>query len=89
MLFIVEEAKETILDYHKESTQWKYSNFILFKEKMTQSNNLSVKCSSPQLNILKSGIKIGVEVNLNLSANVIGNSNDDTNFPHNLLLPNT
>ena len=56
---------------------------------MTQSNNLSVKCSSPQLNILKSGIKIGVEVDLNLSANVIGNSNDDTNFPHNLLLPNT
>ena len=56
---------------------------------MTQSNNLNVKCSSPQLNILKSGIKIGVEVNLNLSANVIGNSNDDTNFPHNLLLPNT
>ena len=56
---------------------------------MTQSNNLNVKCSNPQLNILKSGIKIGVEVNLNLSANVIGNSNDDTNFPHNLLLPNT
>ena len=55
---------------------------------MTQNNNLNVKCSSPQLNILKSGIKIGAEVNLNFSANVIGNSNDDANFPHNLLLPN-
>ena len=34
---------------------------------------------------LKSGIKNGIEVNLNLSLNVIGDSSDKTSFPHNLL----
>ena len=35
------------------------------------------------------GIKNGTEVTLNLSSNLIGNSNDETNFPHKLLLTNT
>ena len=39
--------------------------------------------------IEKSGIKNGTEVNLNLSSNLIGNSNDKTNFPHKLLLTET
>ena len=34
---------------------------------------------------LKSGIKNGTEVILNLSSNVIGEFSDKTNFPHNLL----
>ena len=34
---------------------------------------------------LKSGIKNGTEVTLNLSSNVIGEFSDKTNFPHNLL----
>ena len=38
---------------------------------------------------LKSGIKNGTEVTLNLSSNAIGNSNDEYNFPHKLLLTNT
>ena len=29
------------------------------------------------------------EVTLNLSSNVVGSSNDETNFPHTLLLTNT
>ena len=33
---------------------------------------------------MKSGIKNGTQVTLNLSSNVIGNSNDETNFPHQL-----
>ena len=33
-----------------------------------------------QLNKLKCGIKNGTEVTLNLSSNLIGNSNDETNF---------
>ena len=37
-----------------------------------------------QLNKLKSEIKIGTEVTLNLSSNMIGNSNDETNFLHKL-----
>ena len=53
---------------------------------MTQYNILNVKLSNSQLNKLTSGIKNGTEVTLNLSSNVIGNSNDYTNFPHKILL---
>ena len=43
--------------------------------------------SNSQLNKLKSGIKNGTEVTLNLSSNLIRNSNE-TNFPYKLLLTN-
>ena len=56
---------------------------------MTQYNILNVKLSNSQLNELKSGIKNGTEVTLKISSNAIGDSNDDTNFPHKLLLTNT
>ena len=56
---------------------------------MTQYNTLKVKLSNSQLNKLKSGIKNGTEVTLNLSSNVIGNSNNEANFPNKLLLTNT
>ena len=39
-----------------------------------------------QPNKLKSGINNGTEVTLNLSPNVIGDSNDEANFPHKLSL---
>ena len=53
---------------------------------MTQYNTLNIKLSNSQLNILKSIIKNGTEVTLNLSSNLIGSSNDATNFPPKLLL---
>ena len=56
---------------------------------MTQYNTINVKLSKSQLNKLNSGIKSGTSVTLNLSSNVIGNSNDETNFSHKLLLTNT
>ena len=56
---------------------------------MTQYSTLNIKLSNSQLNKLKSGIKNGTEVTLNLSSNVIRNSNDETNFPHKLLLTDT
>ena len=56
---------------------------------MTHYNTLNVKLFNSQLNKLKSGIKNGTEVALNLSSNLIANSNDETNFPHKLLLTNT
>ena len=56
---------------------------------MTQYNTLNVKLSNSQLNKLKSAIKDGTEVTLNLSSNLIGTSNDETNFAHKLLLNNT
>ena len=55
---------------------------------MTQYNSLNVKLSNSQLNKLKSAIKNESEVVLRLSSNMIGNSDDETNFPHKLLLTN-
>ena len=52
---------------------------------MTQYNTLHVKLSNSQLNKLKSAIENGTEVTLNLSSNLIGSSNDETNSPHKLL----
>ena len=54
-----------------------------------QYNNLNVKLSNSQHNKLKSAIKNATEVTLNISSNLIGSSNDETNFPHKLLLTNT
>ena len=42
-----------------------------------------------QLNKLKSGIKNGTDVALKISLNVLGDSNDDNNFSHKVLLSNT
>ena len=46
---------------------------------------LNVKLSNSQLNMLKSAIKNGTKTTLNLSSNLIGNSNHETKFPHKLL----
>ena len=53
---------------------------------MTQYNSLNVKLSNSQLNKFKSAIKNKTEVILRLSSNMIGDN--ETNFPHNLLLTN-
>ena len=53
---------------------------------MTQYNSLNVKLSNSQLNKLKSAIKDETEVLLRLSSNTIGDN--ETNFPHKLLLTN-
>ena len=55
---------------------------------MTQCNTLHVKVSSSQLNKLKSAVKNGTEVTLNISSTFIGSSHDETNFLRKLLLPN-
>ena len=55
---------------------------------MTQYNSLNVKLSNSQLNKLKSSIKNETDVVLRMSSNMVGNSNDNINFPHELLLTN-
>ena len=55
---------------------------------MAQYNTLNVKLSISQLNKLTSEVKNGTEVTLKISSNVAGDSNDENNFPHNLLLNN-
>ena len=51
---------------------------------MTQYNIKRKTCLIHNLNKLKSGIKNATEVTLNLSSNVIGNSNDKINVSHKL-----
>ena len=53
---------------------------------MTQYNRLNVKLSNSQLNKLKFANKNETEVVLRLSPSTIGDSNDEANFPHELLL---
>ena len=82
MLFIIEEARETVLDL----PQGTFCKFNFYQYKMTQYNSLNVKLSNSQLNKLKSAIKNESEVVLRLSPNMIGDN--ETNFPHQLLLTN-
>ena len=53
---------------------------------MTQYNRLNTKLSNSQLNKLKPAIKNKNEVVIKLSPNMIGDSNDKGNFPHEVLL---
>ena len=86
MFFVIEETKETVLDFSQGTIKilWAWFNFDQYK--MTQYNNLNVKLSNSQLNKLNSAIKNESEVVLKLTSNMIGN--DETDFPHKLLLTN-
>ena len=55
---------------------------------MAQYNSLNVKLPKSQLIKLKPAIKNKTEVILKLSSNIIGNSNNKINFPHECLLSN-
>ena len=83
IFFIIEEAKETILDC-KSLIEW----FNFYQYKMAKYNSLNVKLSSSWLNELKSAIKDKTDVVLRLSSNIIGNSDYKINIPHELLSPN-
>ena len=56
---------------------------------MTHYKTLHIKLSNSQFNKLKSVIKDDTEVTLKLSSNAVGDSNDENNFPHKLLLTNS
>ena len=53
---------------------------------MTQYNSLNVRLSNSQLNKLKSAKENETEVIVRLLSSMIGNSYDETSFPHELLL---
>ena len=53
---------------------------------MTQYSRLNTKLSNSQLNKLKSAIENKNEIVIRLSPNMIGDSDDQINFPHELLL---
>ena len=56
---------------------------------MIQYNTLNIKLLNLQDNKLKSKTKNGAEVTLKISSNIVGDSNNENNFPHKLLLTNT
>ena len=53
---------------------------------MRQYNRVNVKLSNSRLNKLKSRIKNENDVVIRVSLSMIGDSDDQTNFPHELLL---
>ena len=55
---------------------------------MTQYNSLNVTLSNSHLKNLELATKNETEVVVRLSSNMIGNSNDEANFPHKLLWTN-
>ena len=55
---------------------------------MTQYNSLNVKLSNSQVDKLKSAINNETNMVLRLSSNMFDNLDDETNFPHKLLLTN-
>ena len=66
MVFIIEEVKETILDFLQVTTKILqfYFALIQYQYNMTQYNTLNVKHSNSQLNKLRSGIKNNTEITL-------------------------
>ena len=56
---------------------------------MAPYNTLNVKFSNLQFSKLKSGTKNGIKVNLSISSNVVGDSENVTDFLHKLLLTDT
>ena len=90
MFFVIEEAKETVLDFSQETLKVCKYNFIewfsFYQYKMTQYNSLNVKLSDSQLNKLQPAIKNEAEVVLRLSSNMV--VDDETNFLHKLLSTN-
>ena len=66
IFFIIEKAKETILDFPQETFKVLRIYFTLiyriYQYKMTQYNILNVKLPNSQLNKLKLGIKTGTEI---------------------------
>ena len=55
---------------------------------MTQYNSLNVKLLNSQLSKLKSAVRNETDVLFRVSSNMIGNSDDNTNFLHELLFTN-
>ena len=73
MFFILEEVKETILDFQQENVNITYQYNHNMNMEWLNITFFNVKLSNSQLNKWKSGIKQEVEVILKLSWNIIVN----------------
>ena len=90
MFFIIKEAKETLLDFSQRSLKvlFFFSSFNIYQYKTARIYNLNFKLCNPELKKLKSAIKIDSYESFVLSAIMVGESNDETNFVHILLANN-
>ena len=90
MFFIIEEGKETILDFSQVTVKvlenMLQNNLIFINIKWY--NSLNVKLSNSQLNKLDSTMKNETVVLTLSKSKMIGNSDDKTNFPQKVLLTN-
>ena len=92
MFFILAEVKKIILSFSQAIVKVleTCSLFILLRYnisiKMTQYNSKNIKLSNSQLKKLKSATKNEIEVTLKLLLNIIGNLNNEVNYPYKLLL---
>ena len=90
MFFIIEEGKETILDFSQVTVKvlenMLQNNLIFINIKWY--NSLNVKLSNSQLNKLDSTMKNETVVLRLSKSKMIGNSDDKTNFPQKVLLTN-
>ena len=66
MFFIIEDAKETVLDFSQGTVRVLWIRFVLieYQYKMTKYNILSIKLPNSQLNKLKLEIRNCTKVNL-------------------------
>ena len=86
MFFIIEEEKETILDF---SQGIYYFTLIQCQYKNTQHNTSNIQFSNSQLNKSKSGIRNSTEVTLKFSSHAAGDSIHKNNFSQKFSLTNT
>ena len=83
-----ENGQESYKQYYLLTVEIKYYNFMIDGRNFFDQP-IKKRLPNSQLNNLKSAIKNGTEVTLNLSSNLIGSSNDKTNFQPKLLLTDT
>ena len=89
IFLIFKEAKQTVLVCSQGPIKV-FQFYFFYNIRNDLIKQLNVKLSNSQLNNLKSAIKkYETEVTLNLSLNIVGDSNDENNFPKKLLITNT
>ena len=60
-----------------------------YSDKTNQYNTVDLQLPNSELSKLRSRIRTGTDVSLNLASNAAGKSNNETHFSHKLLLINT
>ena len=76
--------KDTVLDFSTRNRE--YTVILFWFNIISLYNSVNVQLFNSQLNKPKSKIKTVTEVTVKFSSNLIGDFNNETSFPHKLLL---